>query len=149
MNGLSPDAVSAVRGVVARVPSLRRALDAILDARERRGRLPGRITVAATGEDADALAEIVSARAVTRLGGRVRIDLARADAVCRDQLGDGLDALLYAALDRAPAIRGPSEWRSSPRSRADWNRSMAPPAPADEKGELSGSPGAIGRTRQS
>ncbi len=101
MSDISAEALAAVRAVIGRAPELRAVLGAILDARERRGRLPGRLTVDAS--DAGALAELLSARAVKPVGdGRVRIDLARADEVCRAQLGAGLDLLLYAALDRAP-----------------------------------------------
>jgi hypothetical protein len=100
---ISAEALTAVRVVIDRVPELRAVLGAILDARERRGRLPGRLTVDAAGSAAGALAELVSARAVVPAGaGRVRIDLGRADAICREQLGAGFDAVLYAALDRQP-----------------------------------------------
>ncbi len=84
-------------------PALARVLDGILDRRERRGGLPGSLIVTADRSVADALRALMSARAVRELGdGRVRVDLGRADEVCRAQLGLGADELFYAALGRAP-----------------------------------------------
>lgn len=119
---VAADALAAVRAVIDRAPALRGVLGAILDAREGRGRLPGRLTVDADDSAAAALAELLSARAVKRVAGdRVRVDLARADQVCRDQLGVGLDALLYGALDREP--RDPAAEEAA--LRADLARGLA------------------------
>jgi hypothetical protein len=96
-------AVEAIRDRLRRVGSLAALLHAILDVRERRDGLPERITLAADDGAAAALAEIVSTRAVRRVDrGKVRVDLDLAERVCRDQLGLGLDALLYVALEREP-----------------------------------------------
>jgi hypothetical protein len=96
-------AVERVRAMMRAEPGLARVLDGILDRRERRGALPRSVTVAADRAVADALRDLVSARAVRDVsGGRVRIDLARADEVCRAQLGLAADELIYAALGRAP-----------------------------------------------
>jgi hypothetical protein len=96
-------AVERVRAIMRAEPGLARVLDGILDRRERRGQLPRSVTVAADRAVADALRDLVSARAVRDVsGGRVRIDLARADEVCRAQLGLAADELIYAALGRAP-----------------------------------------------
>jgi hypothetical protein len=87
----------AVRAVIAGAPGARAALGAILDRRERTGRLPGTITVDADPASVAALRELFTAGAVAQVEpGRVRIDLRRLPA------GLELAPLLYAALDRAP-----------------------------------------------
>jgi hypothetical protein len=85
----------AIRAAIAGAPGARAALGAILDRRERDGRLPRRLTVAADAATVAVLRTVFSAGAVTALpADRARIDLART--------GAELDAILYAALDRAP-----------------------------------------------
>jgi len=65
--------------------------------------MPDRLTVAASPACATALAALFSSRAVRPAGsGRVRLDLAAADARVRTQHGEPLDAILYRALGRVP-----------------------------------------------
>ncbi len=90
------DIVLAIRDAVAAVPGLRTALDAILDHRERTGRLPRHLTVDADPAAVAALRGVFSPRAVTPLSpARARLDLGRVSAAAP------LDELLYAALGRA------------------------------------------------
>jgi hypothetical protein len=78
-------------------------LDHILDRCERRGALPATLTVVADRAVAESLRALMSARAVRDAGrGRVRVDLAHADDVCRAQLGLGAAELFYAVLGRTP-----------------------------------------------
>jgi hypothetical protein len=96
-------AIERVRGAVRAEPGLARVLEDILDRRERRGGLPSTLTVAADRVVAEALRALMSARAVRdSSAGRVRIDLAHADEVCRTQLGLGAAELFYAVLGRTP-----------------------------------------------
>jgi hypothetical protein len=101
---LSPvDASGRIRALVADTPGLASVLGAILDRRERSGRLPVRFTVSADPACAAALAALLSARAVRAVGaGKVRLDLAAADALVRSQHGAPLDIVLYRALGRTP-----------------------------------------------
>jgi hypothetical protein len=88
----------AIRAAVATAPGARAVLDAILDRRERDGRLPRTITVDADPEVVAALRTLFSTRAVAPVPpGRARIDLARAVPA-----GVELDRALYAALARVP-----------------------------------------------
>ena len=97
------DAAARIRALVADTPGLHLCLAAILDRRELTGRLPDRFTVAASPSCAAALAALLSARAVRPAGpGKVRLDLAAADARVRVQHGAPLDTLLYRALGREP-----------------------------------------------
>jgi hypothetical protein len=80
--------------LLAETPELAGVLGALLDRRERTGRLPTRLTVDASPACAAALRRLLSARAVRDAGpGRVRLDLAGAA---------GLEPLLYRVLARAP-----------------------------------------------
>ncbi|MCL4223150.1 MAG: DUF2399 domain-containing protein [Myxococcales bacterium] len=92
--------VEALRAAVAAAPGARAALAALLDHRERAGRLPRTLTVDADAATVAALAAVFSARAITPLSPtRARLDLRRVAAA---GAVEPLDALLYAALDRAP-----------------------------------------------
>lgn len=89
--------IEAVRAAVTAAPGARIALAAILDRRERDGRLPATITVAAPPDAVAALRAVFSVRAVSPIaGGRVRIALRHLPTRL------ALDELLYAALDRSP-----------------------------------------------
>jgi hypothetical protein len=91
------DLADAIRTAIAATPAARGALDAILDRRERTGRLPRTITVDADAGAIAALREIFTAAAVSPLdAGRARLDLTRVPP------GVELERLLYAALERAP-----------------------------------------------
>jgi hypothetical protein len=91
------DPVEAIRAHIATAPLVRAALGAILDRRERDGRMPRSLTVEVDPGTVDVLRELFTARAVTvREQGRARIDLSRLPATV------DLERVLYAALDRAP-----------------------------------------------
>ncbi|HEU4610876.1 MAG TPA: DUF2399 domain-containing protein, partial [Kofleriaceae bacterium] len=92
------DLVDAIRATIAAAPRARAALDAILDRRERDGRLPRTITVDADASVIAALRALFSTRAVAPVPpARARIDLSRAVPA-----GVELDRALYAALARVP-----------------------------------------------
>ena len=91
------EVVEALRTAVASAPGARAALDAILDRRERDGRLPATLTIDADAGAVAALRAVFSARAVTPLSpARARISFRHLPALA------GLDELLYAALGRVP-----------------------------------------------
>ncbi|HVV81688.1 MAG TPA: hypothetical protein VHE35_01370, partial [Kofleriaceae bacterium] len=103
-----PTLVDALRAAAAD-GGVRRAFDAILDRRERDGRLPATITLDVDAGALSTLRAVFSPRAVTvTADGRARIHLRRVAA------GPALDALLYAALDRAP--RDPAAERAGLRA---------------------------------
>ncbi len=88
--------IDAIRAAVVAAPGARAALDAVLDRRERTGRLPRQLTVDADAASLAALRAVFSPRAVVTLpSGRARLDLGQVRVAA-------LDELLYAALDRAP-----------------------------------------------
>ncbi|HEY1558142.1 MAG TPA: DUF2399 domain-containing protein [Kofleriaceae bacterium] len=89
----------------AAVPRFRAALDAILDRRERTGRMPRSIQVDADAETVTALREVFTADAVVVRDGRARLDLTRLPARV------DLERMLYAGLDRVP--RDPIAERSA------------------------------------
>ncbi len=94
-----------------RVPELRAILSALLDRRERLGRLPSRVTMDVPEGVALELRQIMSPRAVKVVHARrVRLDLAEANRVLAAQGHPALDNLLYQVLQRAP--------RSLPEERA-------------------------------
>jgi len=100
--------VDAIRAVLARAPGAGAALGAILDRRERTGRLPRTITVDADPATVAALRELFNAGAVVPTEpGRARLDLTRVPA------GVELEPLLYAALERRP--RDPAAERAAVR----------------------------------
>lgn len=91
-----PAVVLALRAAAA-APGVRQALDAILDRRERDGRLPATLTLDVDDATVTALRHLFSPRAVTATApGRARISLRQLTTAAP------LDALLYRALDRAP-----------------------------------------------
>jgi hypothetical protein len=103
-----PALVDRVRAAAAD-PGVRRAFDTILDRRERTGRLPATVTIDADAATFATLRAVFSPHAVAAVeDGRVRIHLRRVTGVL------ALDALLYAALERAP--RDPAAERSGLRT---------------------------------
>jgi len=102
MGAMDRALLAEVRHLVETVSDLAAVLADILDQRERRGRLPSRVTTPASQQCIVALKGVFSSRAVTELAdGRVRLDLVRASRAMSER-GTGLDDLLYQVLDRAP-----------------------------------------------
>jgi hypothetical protein len=116
------DRVEAIREAIAASAGARAALAAILDRRERTGRLPRTITVTADREAVVALRELFGAASVAVLGtDRARITLGRLPA------GVELEPLLYAALDRVP--RDPAAERRALRDELAAALASLPAAP--------------------
>lgn len=74
---------------------LRRVLGQVLDRRERRGRLPQRMTVPSAPGLAEALRGLLSSRAVREAEGTIRLDLAAAARALGPEGEQRLEALLY------------------------------------------------------
>ncbi|MBI4508096.1 MAG: DUF2399 domain-containing protein [Deltaproteobacteria bacterium] len=91
------DVVVALRELVESTPALGEILGAILDRRERLGKIPARMTVRCPEACVGPLRDLLSARAVVAVGdGKVRLDLGLASGSL------ALDAILYGALGRTP-----------------------------------------------
>jgi hypothetical protein len=136
------DPAARIRALVADTPGLHLVLAAILDRRERAGRLPDRLTVAAPPPCAAALAALLSARAVRPAGpGKVQLDLAAADARVRAQHGAPLDAILYRALGRVPS--DPRGEDQALRARLAAGLVALPAATAVGRAYLDGARGAV------
>jgi len=100
------DPIASLRAQLARDTAMRAVVDAILNRCDRKGALPGRMTIRCrSSEERQAAIRLLSAAAVQPMAGAglvARLDLARADARLRENGGPGLSEVLYAAAGRQP-----------------------------------------------